>query len=74
MKIGLLSGTMLRLAAPFHKISREMLGILYQWTEPFVVDDSKFQATFGPFEVTPIEVAVGTTVDWYRSHASAVAA
>jgi nucleoside-diphosphate-sugar epimerase len=70
-KTGVLSKAMLRLAAPFHKISKEMLGILYQWTEPFVVDDSTFHETFGPFEVTPMNEAVRTTVDWYRSHGSA---
>jgi nucleoside-diphosphate-sugar epimerase len=70
-KIGLLSVMMLRLAAPFHKISKEMLGILYQWTDPFIVDDSRFQAAFGPFDATPIEDAVRTTVDWYRSRSSA---
>ena len=74
VKTGLLSKAMLRLAAPFHKISKEMLGILYQWTEPFVVDDSKFRTAFGSFEETPLEEAVGTTVDWYRSHGSAHAA
>jgi nucleoside-diphosphate-sugar epimerase len=66
-KVGLLSAPMLRLAAPFHKISREMLGILYQWTEPFVVDDSKFRRAFGPFDETPLEEAVTTTVAWYRA-------
>lgn len=73
-KTGVVSGLMLRLAAPFHKISKEMLGILYQWTEPFVVDDSKFLEVFGPFEKTPVDEAVRTTVDWYRSHDSVEAA
>lgn len=70
LKTGLVSKSMLLVAAPFHKISREALGVLYQWTEPFVVDDSKFQSTFGPFPTTPIEEAVATTVEWYRSHAA----
>jgi nucleoside-diphosphate-sugar epimerase len=70
---GLISKTMLRMASPFHKISKEALGVVYQWTEPFVVDDSKFLSTFGPFELTPIEEAVRTTVEWYRSHQAGVA-
>lgn len=74
LKTGLITKTMLRLASPFHRISKETLGVLYQWTEPFVVDDSKFQAAFGPFAVTPIEDAVKTTVDWYRSRATQHAA
>ncbi len=74
VKTGVVSELMLRLAAPFHKISKEMLGILYQWTEPFVVDDSRFREVFGPFDETPLDEAVQTTVDWYRSHDSAEAA
>jgi nucleoside-diphosphate-sugar epimerase len=60
------STTMLRLAAPFHRISRESLSIAYQWTAPFVADDSEFQRVLGPLEVTPLDEAVATTVQWYR--------
>jgi nucleoside-diphosphate-sugar epimerase len=68
LKTGIISKTMLRLAAPFHRISKETLGILYQWTESFVVDDAEFQDTFGPFAATPLDAAVADTVAWYRSH------
>jgi nucleoside-diphosphate-sugar epimerase len=54
---------MLRLAAPFHRISRETLSIAYQWTQPFLVDDSDFRARFPDFPVTPLERAVRDTVD-----------
>jgi nucleoside-diphosphate-sugar epimerase len=54
---------MLRLAAPFHRISRETLSIAYQWTQPFVVDDSDFRARFPDFTVTPMGRAVRETVD-----------
>lgn len=63
---GKLSPLMLTLASPFHRPSREIKEIVYQWTEPFVVDDSAFQEAFGPFPVTPIEEAVRTTVESYR--------
>ncbi len=66
LKIGVISKIMLTMASPFHKISKETLGILYQWSEPFVVDDGKFQTVFGPFEITPLEEAVRTTAEWYR--------
>ncbi len=68
LKTGVISKTMLRVASPFHRISKETLGILYQWTEPFVVDDAAFQTTFGPFTTTPLETAVADTVAWYRRH------
>ena len=57
---------MLRIAAPVHRISRESLGILYQWDAPFVVDYSAFQESFGPFPVTPLDRAIAETVRWYQ--------
>ena len=65
VKTGAISKIMLGLASPFHIPSREMLGISYQWTDAFVVDDSSFMSTFGPFDLTPIEEAVHRTVEWY---------
>jgi nucleoside-diphosphate-sugar epimerase len=66
-KTGVISASMLRVAAPFHRISRETLGILYQWSQPFVVDDAQFRHTFGPFAVTPLDAAVRATVAAYRA-------
>lgn len=63
-----LSKTMLRVAAPFHGLSRETLGVIHQWDRPFVVDDSRFRQAFGGFEDTPLDEAVQTTVEWYRTH------
>lgn len=60
------STAMLRLAAPFHRISRESLSIAYQWTDPFVVDDSAFRDRFPDVVTTPVDVAVERTVEWYR--------
>jgi nucleoside-diphosphate-sugar epimerase len=65
-KTGVLPTWMLRVASPFHRISKETLGILYQWTQPFVVDDSAFRETFGPFTLTPLDEAVRVTVEAYR--------
>jgi len=62
---------MLRVAAPFHRISKETLSIAYQWTEAFVVDDREFRARFPDFEVTPLDAAVARTVARQRSRAAA---
>jgi nucleoside-diphosphate-sugar epimerase len=48
---------------------REYLHTLYQFTEPWVVDDSKFRSAFGTLP-TPLGTALATTLDWYRSTAS----
>jgi nucleoside-diphosphate-sugar epimerase len=65
-KASRVSKAMLTMAAPFHRISRETLGISYQWTDPWIADDSAFQAAFGPFTPTPVEVAVAEAVAAYR--------
>lgn len=57
---------MLRLGAPFHKISKEILSVSYQWAEPWIADDSEFEQTFGPFVTTPLESAVKVSVEAYR--------
>ncbi len=66
LRTGRISPAMLRLAAPFHRISRESLGILYQWTRPYEVDASAYQVWLGPLEVTPLQDAVAATVAWYQ--------
>ncbi|MEX1280980.1 MAG: NAD-dependent epimerase/dehydratase family protein [Acidimicrobiia bacterium] len=53
---------MLRVAAPFHRDSRELLGIAHQWTEPWTVDSSAFESTFGKVERTLLDDAVAATL------------
>jgi nucleoside-diphosphate-sugar epimerase len=62
---------MLRVAAPVHRISRESLSIAYQWTAPFVVDDSAFRARFPDVACTPMDRAVAETVAHHRAGAAA---
>jgi nucleoside-diphosphate-sugar epimerase len=51
---------------------REYLHTLYQFTGPWVVDDSKFRSTFGDLS-TSLDQALATTSAWYR-HQSALPA
>jgi nucleoside-diphosphate-sugar epimerase len=44
---------------------REMIEMLYEFEEPFVVDDSNFTRTFGE-QATPLRQAIQRTVRWYR--------
>ena len=48
---------------------REYLHTLYQFTDPWVVDDAKFRAAFGD-RATPLDEALDTTLAWYRAAAS----
>jgi nucleoside-diphosphate-sugar epimerase len=48
---------------------REYRHTLYQFTSPWVVDDSLFRRTFGT-TATPLSDALGTTLRWYRDRAA----
>ena len=45
---------------------RELAEMSYEFEQPFVLDSSKFAATFGG-AVTPLRTALTETVAWYRS-------
>jgi nucleoside-diphosphate-sugar epimerase len=53
----------LGLVSPLARHGAEMI---YQFEMPFVVDGSRFQRAFGA-KTTPVEEAVGRTLDWYRA-------
>jgi nucleoside-diphosphate-sugar epimerase len=56
----------LRVMGLFNPGMREMIEMLYEFEEPFVVDASKFEQAFGE-QATPLKEAIGETVRWYRS-------
>jgi nucleoside-diphosphate-sugar epimerase len=56
----------LRVMGLFNPGLREMIEMLYEFEEPFVVDDSKFEQAFGE-QATPLKEAIGETVRWYRT-------
>jgi nucleoside-diphosphate-sugar epimerase len=56
----------LRALGLFNPGMREMIEMLYEFEEPFVVDDSKFEQAFGE-HATPLREAIGETVQWYSS-------
>jgi hypothetical protein len=57
----------MRVGGLFSKEAKESVECMYQWTAPFVVDSSKFDAAFGPLSVTPHAAAVATTIEWLRN-------
>jgi nucleoside-diphosphate-sugar epimerase len=69
VKVTATSRLALRLAGLFDPRARETTEMLYQWERPFVLDASKFQRAFGPFEPTPHPQAVATTVAWFWERA-----
>ena len=53
----------LRMMGLFNPGIREMIEMLYEFEEPFVVDDSKFERSFGQ-RATPLKEAIANTVRW----------
>jgi nucleoside-diphosphate-sugar epimerase len=62
--------TTLRLLGVVKPAMREYLHTLYQFTDRWVVDDTRFRTTFGDLS-TPLDEALATTLRWYRDAASA---
>lgn len=58
------SPAMMRLAGLFIPGARESVEMMYEFTEPFVVDSNLVQRVFN-LKPTPIDVAMRRTVEWY---------
>jgi nucleoside-diphosphate-sugar epimerase len=61
--------TALRAIGIVQPAMREYLHTLYQFTDPWVVDDSAFRTAFGDL-ATPLDDALATTLAWYRDTAA----
>ncbi len=68
---GVLTHPMIWVGGLFDPMIRESRSVRVQYDRPWVVDASRFEATFGPIEVTPHREAVATTVEWFRAHVPA---
>jgi nucleoside-diphosphate-sugar epimerase len=49
---------------------RELAEMAYEFDEPFALDTTRYETTFGPAG-TPLAAAVATTIAWYRTQDSA---
>jgi nucleoside-diphosphate-sugar epimerase len=59
----------LRALGLVNPMMRGLAEMSYQFDQPFVLDTTKFESTFGTAG-TPMNVAVNETVDWYRNQGS----
>lgn len=62
------SSMMMRLVGLFNPGARASVEMMYEFTEPFVVDSGNFQRTFD-LSPTPLETGVERTVRWYQENA-----
>ena len=51
----------------FNPNIRELVEMFYEFEEPFILDHSKFERTFGN-QATPLAEAIRTTVSWFRQN------
>ena len=58
---------MMRIGGLFIPEAKESVEMMYEFDEPFIVDSSKFEATFA-MKATPMRDAIRETVAWYKSH------
>ena len=65
---------MIRAIGLFSPFIREVVETMYQFEQPFYADASKYERTFGPFDPTPHEEAVGHTTSWFRKREGRVGA
>jgi len=66
VKVRTAGRTMMALLGMFSPEMREFKEMMYEFEEPFVVDDSKFRTAFGA-SATPLKTGIDETLAWYRS-------
>jgi len=68
-RVSFMGKVMLRFGALFVPAAREMIEMLYEFEEDFVVDSSETESRFG-LEATPIDTGLARTVAWFRAQGS----
>ena len=69
-KASAMPSLMVNLVALFNGNVREIKEVLFEFEEPWVVDSSAFESTFGEV-ATDLDEAIATTVEWYRANPAA---
>ena len=67
VKVTEISRAMLLLAGVFSPVVRELPEVAYQLEQPFIIDSSSAEATFG-LAPTPWEQVLAETIGFYRGH------
>ena len=56
----------MRVLGLVNPMMRALVEMAYEFEEPFVLDSTKYLATFGPAG-TPLATAIGDTLAWYAA-------
>lgn len=65
--MSVVSPLMMRLAGLFVPGAKASVEMMYEFTDPFIVDSSQMEKVFG-LKATPVEVGLERTVGWYKAH------
>jgi nucleoside-diphosphate-sugar epimerase len=66
-KMNAMGKFMMRVGGLFVPEAKETVEMMYEFEQPFLVDSSKFEKTFG-MKATLMHEAIKETVGWYKSH------
>jgi nucleoside-diphosphate-sugar epimerase len=66
-KMSSMGRLMMSIGGLFIPEAKESVEMMYEFEQPFVIDSSKFERSFG-MEATPIREAIRETVAWYKNH------
>ena len=66
-KMSSMGKAMMWIGGLFIPEAKEMVEMMYEFEQPFIVDSSKFEKNFG-MKATPMREAIRETVAWYKSH------
>lgn len=67
IKVRIAGNGMVSLLGLFNPMIKEVKEMMYTTTEPYIVDHSEYEKTFG-VNVTPHEKAIKETVTWYKNY------
>jgi nucleoside-diphosphate-sugar epimerase len=65
LRVRVASPWLLRAMGLFNPLMREMAEMSYEFTEPYIVDDSRFVQSFGN-TATPLAQGIEETLAWFR--------
>lgn len=66
-KMSAMGRGMMQFGCLFIPEAKEMVEMMYEFEQPFIVDSSKFESAFG-MKAAPMKEAIRETAAWYRSH------
>ena len=68
IKVRTAGKNMISLLGVFNPLLREFKEMYYEFSEPYIVDDSKYRTAFATADATLTADGIRATLAWYRAH------